>query len=164
MQQLKYHARVESVPLVFQAAAADLQAGGQQAAAGTAGGAAAAGASSRTLGSNGSGSYEVTPDVVAAVWDRLLPGEPMRRLCSNTPTPAAGRALWLPICGLCCARSCAQADTMPVPSVCAAGLLQHYDAPQSLPLIAPRPLLVANGELDPRCPLEVGLVVPCKLY
>ena len=36
------------------------------------------------------------------------------------------------------------------------GLLERYDAPYSLPLIAPRPMLVANGELDPRCPMEVG--------
>jgi len=35
----------------------------------------------------------------------------------------------------------------------APGLLTYADAPQSLPLIAPRPLLVLNGELDPRCPL-----------
>lgn len=35
----------------------------------------------------------------------------------------------------------------------APGLLTHADAPQSLPLIAPRPLLVLNGELDPRCPI-----------
>ena len=34
------------------------------------------------------------------------------------------------------------------------GLLEDYDAAQSLPCIAPRPLLVANGELDPRCPIE----------
>ena len=33
------------------------------------------------------------------------------------------------------------------------GLLDHYDAPQSLPCIAPRPLLVLNGEEDPRCPV-----------
>ena len=33
-------------------------------------------------------------------------------------------------------------------------MLNKYDAPWSLPLVAPRPLLVINGELDPRCPLE----------
>lgn len=33
------------------------------------------------------------------------------------------------------------------------GLLDQYDSPASLPLIAPRPLFVLNGELDPRCPL-----------
>jgi len=33
------------------------------------------------------------------------------------------------------------------------GLLDTYDAPRSLPLIAPRPLLVVNGELDHRCPI-----------
>lgn len=32
-------------------------------------------------------------------------------------------------------------------------LLAEYDSPKSLPLLAPRPLLAANGELDPRCPL-----------
>lgn len=31
------------------------------------------------------------------------------------------------------------------------GLLEEYDAARSLPCIAPRPLLVVNGELDPRC-------------
>lgn len=29
-----------------------------------------------------------------------------------------------------------------------------FDAPVSLPLIAPRPLLVLSAELDPRCPLD----------
>lgn len=29
-----------------------------------------------------------------------------------------------------------------------------FDAPASLPLIAPRPLLIVNAELDPRCPLH----------
>jgi dienelactone hydrolase len=33
------------------------------------------------------------------------------------------------------------------------GILDRFDAPDLLPLHAPRPLLVANGELDPRCPL-----------
>ena len=32
-------------------------------------------------------------------------------------------------------------------------MLQLYDAPFSLPLIAPRPLLIVNGALDLRCPL-----------
>lgn len=41
-----------------------------------------------------------------------------------------------------------------------AGLLQHYDAHLSLPLLAPRPLLIANGELDPRCPLEASVWAP----
>ena len=31
------------------------------------------------------------------------------------------------------------------------GMLEQYDAPHSLPCVAPRPLLVANGELDLRC-------------
>ncbi len=30
-------------------------------------------------------------------------------------------------------------------------MLESYDAPHSLPCVAPRPLLVANGELDLRC-------------
>ena len=30
-------------------------------------------------------------------------------------------------------------------------MLESYDAPQSLPCVAPRPLLIANGELDARC-------------
>jgi len=34
------------------------------------------------------------------------------------------------------------------------GLLDRFDAPSSLRLIAPRPLLVVNGLLDPRCPAE----------
>lgn len=42
------------------------------------------------------------------------------------------------------------------------GLLEHYDAPFSLPCIAPRPLLIANGEVDPRCPLH-GLKEPMQL-
>ena len=32
------------------------------------------------------------------------------------------------------------------------GLIDELDGPASLPLISPRPLLVVNGELDPRCP------------
>eukprot|EP00803_Ostreobium_quekettii_P008243 evm.model.scf_2141.2 EVM.evm.TU.scf_2141.2 scf_2141:12161-12795(+) len=34
------------------------------------------------------------------------------------------------------------------------GLLDSYDACHSLPLIAPRPLLIINGELDARCPID----------
>mmetsp|Transcript_73631 Transcript_73631/g.148322 ORF Transcript_73631/g.148322 Transcript_73631/m.148322 type:complete len:305 (-) Transcript_73631:97-1011(-) len=34
------------------------------------------------------------------------------------------------------------------------GLRDEFDAPQSLPLIAPRPLLLLQGAKDPRCPLE----------
>ncbi len=36
---------------------------------------------------------------------------------------------------------------------------QSYDAAYSLPAIAPRPFLIANGELDPRCPIA-GLEKP----
>lgn len=34
------------------------------------------------------------------------------------------------------------------------GLLELYDAEHTLPLIAPRPLFVANGKYDPRCPVD----------
>jgi dienelactone hydrolase len=33
------------------------------------------------------------------------------------------------------------------------GIYDHFDGPQMLPLIAPRPLLVVNGDSDPRTPL-----------
>lgn len=32
--------------------------------------------------------------------------------------------------------------------------LKYYDAPFSLPALAPRPLLILNCELDERCPIE----------
>jgi len=38
------------------------------------------------------------------------------------------------------------------------GLLEKYDSPASLPCIAPRPLLILNGQDDPRCP--VGGLIP----
>lgn len=41
----------------------------------------------------------------------------------------------------------------------APGLLDMFDAKTALPLIAPRPLLVLNGELDPRNP-RAGLLEP----
>lgn len=34
------------------------------------------------------------------------------------------------------------------------GLLQSFDAECSLPLLAPRPVFVGNGEVDPRCPIS----------
>jgi pimeloyl-ACP methyl ester carboxylesterase len=34
------------------------------------------------------------------------------------------------------------------------GILDEYDGPAMLPLIAPRPLLILSGENDPNCPLE----------
>ncbi|CAI7771377.1 unnamed protein product [Closterium sp. NIES-53] len=34
------------------------------------------------------------------------------------------------------------------------GLLQHFGPHNSLPAICPRPLLILNGESDPRCPVE----------
>eukprot|EP01018_Ginkgo_biloba_P001299 Gb_29288 [translate_table: standard] len=41
----------------------------------------------------------------------------------------------------------------------APGLADKFDAPFSIPSIAPRPLLIITGEKDPRCPLE-GLKEP----
>lgn len=41
------------------------------------------------------------------------------------------------------------------------GLAESYDSQASLPLIAPRPLLIVNGEHDRRCPVA-GLVQPIK--
>ncbi|XP_028115697.1 uncharacterized protein LOC114313515 isoform X1 [Camellia sinensis] len=49
----------------------------------------------------------------------------------------------------------------------APGLASKFDSPYSIPIIAPRPLLILNGEKDPRCPIE-GLEIPksraCKAY
>ncbi|KAH9615381.1 hypothetical protein KSS87_012228 [Heliosperma pusillum] len=39
------------------------------------------------------------------------------------------------------------------------GLTSQFDAPYTIPAIAPRPLLILNGEEDPRCPLP-GLDIP----
>ncbi|GAA0148407.1 hydrolase [Lithospermum erythrorhizon] len=41
----------------------------------------------------------------------------------------------------------------------APGLASEFDAPYTIPSIAPRPLLILNGEEDPRCPLS-GLDLP----
>jgi hypothetical protein len=41
----------------------------------------------------------------------------------------------------------------------APGLDSQFDAPFSLPVIAPRPLLLLNGAEDPRCPV-LGLQEP----
>ncbi|KAF3341432.1 hydrolase YtaP [Carex littledalei] len=41
----------------------------------------------------------------------------------------------------------------------APGLDSKFDAPYSVPVIAPRPLLILNGAADPRCPLP-GLKAP----
>lgn len=75
VQQLRYHARAESIPLVFQAAAADLQAGchteqqrRQERQEAWDGG-------SAPCIDGSSSSLEITPEVVTAVWDRLLPGK-----------------------------------------------------------------------------------------
>ncbi|KAM7459381.1 hypothetical protein LguiA_036375 [Lonicera macranthoides] len=49
----------------------------------------------------------------------------------------------------------------------APGLASKFDAPHTIPIIAPRPVLILNGEEDPRCPLA-GLEDPvsraCKGY
>lgn len=75
-----FQGRVSSLPILFAAAASDLDPGRQR----------------------------INSAVVRAVWDKLLPG-----------------------------------------------LLEEYDAPRSLPAIAPRSLLVVNGAQDPRCPIKV---------
>uniref|UniRef100_M1BV25 Peptidase S9 prolyl oligopeptidase catalytic domain-containing protein n=1 Tax=Solanum tuberosum TaxID=4113 RepID=M1BV25_SOLTU len=41
----------------------------------------------------------------------------------------------------------------------APGLASQFDSPYTVPVIAPRPLLILNGEEDPRCPIA-GLVIP----
>ncbi|XVF48577.1 hypothetical protein PTKIN_Ptkin03bG0201700 [Pterospermum kingtungense] len=49
----------------------------------------------------------------------------------------------------------------------APGLASHFDAPNTIPAIAPRPLLIVNGAEDARCPMD-GLEIPntraCKAY
>ncbi|CAI6011904.1 unnamed protein product [Closterium sp. NIES-65] len=72
-----FHARVASIPHVFNAAAEDM------------------------------GKAHVDAEVVTAVWNRITPG-----------------------------------------------LLQWFGPHNSLPAICPRPLLILNGETDPRCPVE----------
>lgn len=41
----------------------------------------------------------------------------------------------------------------------APGLASQFDAPYTIPMIAPRPMLILTGEKDARCPLE-GLRIP----
>ncbi|KAE8056594.1 hypothetical protein FH972_013350 [Carpinus fangiana] len=43
----------------------------------------------------------------------------------------------------------------------APGLASDFDAPYTIPAIAPRPLLILNGADDPRCPLA-GLKIPVE--
>ncbi|XP_022754587.1 uncharacterized protein LOC111302937 [Durio zibethinus] len=49
----------------------------------------------------------------------------------------------------------------------APGLASQFDAPNTVPAIVPRPLLIANGAKDDRCPID-GLEIPktraCKAY
>lgn len=94
VRQRRYHARVESIPGVFEAAQADR---GQPA-----------------------DHRAADPGTVTAVWRTLLPG-----------------------------------------------LAEVYDAPELLSLLAPRPALVVNGELDPRCPMpgvRIALLEARKEY
>jgi dienelactone hydrolase len=47
------------------------------------------------------------------------------------------------------------------------GILDEFDCPSMLPLIAPRPLMVLSGELDPNCPLggaKVAFAAAQKAY
>ncbi|XP_057477422.1 uncharacterized protein LOC130765096 [Actinidia eriantha] len=49
----------------------------------------------------------------------------------------------------------------------APGLASQFDSPYTIPIIAPRPLLILNGEKDPRCPiggLEIPISRACKAY
>ncbi|XP_047341266.1 putative hydrolase YtaP isoform X2 [Impatiens glandulifera] len=43
----------------------------------------------------------------------------------------------------------------------APGLASQFDAPHTVPIIAPRPLLILKGKEDPRCPLK-GVEIPCE--
>ena len=59
----------------------------------------------------------------------------------------------------CCTAACIEA-TRQLEGVLVLQLcVQSYDATFSLAAIAPRPFLIANGELDPRCPIA-GLEMP----
>ncbi|KVH72802.1 hypothetical protein Ccrd_025580 [Cynara cardunculus var. scolymus] len=49
----------------------------------------------------------------------------------------------------------------------APGLTSEFDSVHTVPLIAPRPLLILNGEEDPRCPiagLDVTISRTCKAF
>ncbi|KAF3627401.1 putative peroxisomal fatty acid beta-oxidation multifunctional protein AIM1-like isoform X1 [Capsicum annuum] len=49
----------------------------------------------------------------------------------------------------------------------APGLASQFDVPYTVPTIAPRPLLILNGEDDPRCPLgdlEIPASRACNAY
>ncbi|KAM3282301.1 hypothetical protein P3S67_025946 [Capsicum chacoense] len=49
----------------------------------------------------------------------------------------------------------------------APGLASQFDVPYTVPTIAPRPLLILNGEDDPRCPLgdlEIPASKACNAY
>lgn len=62
VRECRYHARVDSIPLVFRAAAADLALQHS------------ASAAARQQPPSGSCGGQVTPEVVTAVWNVLLPG------------------------------------------------------------------------------------------
>ena len=97
LENEKYHDRVSSIPDVFYAASMDLGQGGK-----------------------------VTKEVVAAVWNKLLPG-----LLLSSSSSSSSSSL--------------------VPSSLKNGC---FDAEYSLPMIAPRPFLILNGEVDGRTPKE----------
>lgn len=142
-----FHARVGSIPAVFAAAAVDL------------------------------GRSSVTAEVVRAVWNKLLPGlltvrkhqtdiicSPhasalLRHACGWSVGSSAYAALGLVVMRRCSyqirASIHACLSKMVVPA-----LRQDYDSLWSLPAIAPRPLLIANGALDPRCPVRHLAVLP----
>ncbi|KAL7586434.1 hypothetical protein Lser_V15G39473 [Lactuca serriola] len=49
----------------------------------------------------------------------------------------------------------------------APGLASEFDSPYTVPLIAPRPLLIINGQDDPRCPIngiDGTLLKTCKAF
>jgi hypothetical protein len=120
-----WRARLESIPALGPAAAADM---------------------SRPGGA---------PDAAVAeeAWRRLLPGACRR--CEREPRAAAPPSPPPPQRPV---RHAAPALLRPTPTrpacpLAPQGLLDHYDTPASLACIAPRPLLILNGEHDPRCPL-----------
>ena len=56
-----------------------------------------------------------------------------------------------PFGAYCTHNTCACVLSVPIPT--SAGLLEFYDAPHSLPCVAPRPLIVVSGAVDLWCPL-----------
>lgn len=88
------------------------------------------------------GKASVDAETVRRVWNRIVPGMDILKLRSaqtDRPTKPIHTG----------SSSMTQGTWMMV-----AGLLDSYDVPMSLPCIAPRPLMVAMGGEDPRCPLQ----------